>query len=133
MNVTTYLSFNQNAEKALEKYRQVFHISSIQTMKYKDMPNFNGPDNMKELILHSEFFIGETKLHASDTPSSMKYVEGTQTTLTLTCDSEADVIRFYEGLIEGGKSIMKPGKSFFARNYASLVDAFGIHWQFMFI
>lgn len=133
MDVTTYLSFNQNAEKAIKKYTEVFGIKDIQTMKYKDMPKFIGPDSMKDLILHSEFMIGKTRLHASDTPSSMNYIAGTQTTLTVACDSYEDVTRFYDMLIIGGESIMAPGKSFFAQNYASLVDEFGIHWQFMFI
>lgn len=133
MDVTTYLSFNGNAKDAIAKYTSVFGIKDIQTMKYKDMPAFNGPDEMKDLILHSEFFIGTTRLHASDTPSSMNYVAGTQTTLTVGCDSFEDVTSFYNQLIEGGKTIMAPGKSFFARNYASLVDSFGIHWQFLFI
>jgi predicted 3-demethylubiquinone-9 3-methyltransferase (glyoxalase superfamily) len=48
----------------------------------------------------------------------------------ITCDTEEEINRLYENLIEGGNALMPLDDYSFSKKFGWIVDKFGVSWQF---
>ncbi len=122
-----YISFNNNTREAMEFYKTVFGGKlTINTFEDFHASQDASEDN---LIMHSmlEADNGITFM-ASDTPSRMEYRTGTNFTMSLTGDNEAELRSYYEKLLDGGKATMPLQKAVWGDTFGMLVDKFGVAW-----
>jgi PhnB protein len=67
-------------------------------------------------------------LMASDTMPGTEYEPGNDVSLSLDCESNAEVDGLFAALSEGGKASMPPHEAFWNSYFAAFTDRFGIHW-----
>ena len=132
-----YLNFEGTTEEAFTLYQSVFGGEFALVQRYKDMPEeVCGPmaAEDKEKIMHMALRVGQTVLMGTDAIEGMgaKLAVGNNVSISLDCESEAEVDRLYHALVEGGTPTMKPEKTFWGAYYAMLTDKFGVQWMFNF-
>ena len=122
-----YLSFKDNTREAMEFYRTVFG-GKLDLSTFKDLHASQDPseDNM---IMHSvlEADNGIT-IMASDTPSRMEYRTGTNMSMSLSGDNEAELKAYFEKLSVGGMVTMPLEKAIWGDSFGMFTDKFGVQW-----
>jgi PhnB protein len=122
-----YLSFKDNAREAMEFYRTVFGGKlTISTFKEFHASQDSSEDN---LIMHSvlEADNGITFM-ASDTPSRMEYRAGTNMSMSLSGDNEAELKGYFERLSAGGMVTMPLEKAMWGDSFGMCNDKLGVPW-----
>jgi len=122
-----YLSFKDNTREAMEFYRTVFG-GKLELSTFKDYHASQDPseDNM---IMHSvlEADNGITFM-ASDTPNRMEYRAGTNMSMSLSGDNEAELKAYFEKLSAGGTVTMPLEKAIWGDSFGMCTDKFGVQW-----
>ena len=122
-----YLSFKDNTRNAMEFYRTVFG-GKLDLSTFKELHASQDPseDNM---IMHSvlEAENGITFM-ASDTPKRMEYRAGTNMSMSLSGDNEAELTSYFEKLSAGGMVAMPLGKAPWGDSFGMCTDKFGVQW-----
>ena len=122
-----YLNFTDNTREAMEFYRAVFGGKlDLRTFKEYHASQDPAEDNK---IMHSvlEADNGITFM-ASDTPNGMEYRAGTNMSMSLTGDNEAELTAYFEKLSNGGMVVMPLGKAAWGDSFGMCTDKFGIQW-----
>jgi PhnB protein len=135
--VNPYLNFGGNCEEAFEFYRSIFGGEFLTVMRFKDVPaeeldeSHQLPESEGEKIMHIALPIGKgTVLMGSDTPESMGAVtSGTNFSLSISTDSEAEATGLFNGLSAGGQVTMPLDKTFWGAYFGMVTDRFGVHWM----
>lgn len=122
-----YLSFKENTREAMEFYRTIFG-GKLDVSTFKDYHASQDPseDNM---IMHSvlEAENGIT-IMASDTPNRMEYRAGTNLSMSLSGDNEAELKAYFEKLSAGGMVTMPLEKAIWGDSFGMCTDKFGVQW-----
>jgi PhnB protein len=122
-----YLNFKNNTREAMEFYRTVFG-GKLQLSTFKEYYASQDPseDNM---IMHSvlEAENGITFM-ASDTPSRMEFHPGTNMSMSLSGDNEAELTGYFEQLSAGGTVTMALQKAIWGDSFGMCTDKFGVQW-----
>jgi PhnB protein len=123
-----YLNFKSNARSAMEFYKSVFGGKlAMQTFK-----EFHASQNPSEdnLIMHAQLDTDNgITLMASDTPDRMEYRPGTNISISLSGENEAELRSYYQKLSSGGTVTMPLEKSPWGDTFGMLTDKFGINWM----
>jgi PhnB protein len=133
MSLDIYLNFAGNCREVVLYYVEVFGLEQPHIMTFGEMepdPSHPIPDEAKSLIMHSRISIGGSTLMLSDTFPGMPFTQGNNFSLSLTLTSADELKSAFEKLKDGGKVIMELGPTFWSELYGSVVDKFGIQWQF---
>jgi PhnB protein len=130
MQVQPYLFFDGKCEEALEFYKRNVGAQVEMMMRYKESPDktmiCGSIDETK--IMHSAFKIGDSTILASDGMCTGKpNFDGFS--LSLTAANDAEALRIFTALAEGGKIQMPLAKSFFATSFGMVADKFGVGWM----
>ena len=122
-----YISFKDNAREAMEFYRTVFGGKlTLSTFKEFHASQDPGEDN---LVMHSQLDADNgMTLMASDTPNRMEYRTGTNMSISLSGDNEAELTTYYEKLSGGGTVTMPLEKAIWGDSFGMCVDKFGVQW-----
>jgi len=122
-----YLSFKDSTREAMEFYRSVFG-GKLDLNTFKDYHASQDPDE-DDKIMHSvlEADNGITFM-ASDTPDRMEYKPGTNFSMSLSGDDEAELKAYFEKLAVGGTVTMPLNKAAWGDTFGMLTDRFGITW-----
>ena len=122
-----YLSFKENTREAMEFYRTVFG-GKLELSTFKELHASQDPseDNM---IMHSvlEAENGITFM-ASDTPNRMEYRAGTNMSMSLSGDNEAELKAYFEKLSAGGMVTMPLEKAIWGDSFGMCTDKYGVQW-----
>ena len=111
--ITTFLTFNDQAEEAVKLYTSVFsHSRIVSTRRYGDA----GP-GPKGSVMTIVFEIEGQRFYALNGGPTFKFSEGIS--LFVNCETQADVDELWEKLSEGGQK----GRC------GWLTDRFGVAWQ----
>jgi PhnB protein len=123
-----YLSFNGNAEEALNFYKSVFGGDFLTIMRWGDNPGAceQFPDLDKNAIMHIALPVGDSMIMASDSP--MDYKEGTNFSVAIGPDSKEEADRLFAGLSDGGKVTCPMMDMFWGGYFGSFTDKFGVNW-----
>jgi PhnB protein len=123
-----YLSFRDSARDAMEFYHAVFG-GELQMNTFKE---FNASEDPSEddKIMHSQL---EAKngivFMAADTPSSMEHRQGTNMSMSLSGDNDAELSGYFEKLSDGG-TVNEPLKAApWGDKFGMLTDKFGVDWM----
>jgi PhnB protein len=130
--VQPYLFFNGSCDEALEFYRNAIGAQVEMIMRYNEtpepLPPGSIPPGFEKKIMHVSFRVGQTTLMASDAcETGPTNFEGFS--LSLTVSDEAEAVRVFSALSEGGKVIMPLGKTFWSPSFGMLKDRFGLGWM----
>jgi PhnB protein len=122
-----YLSFKDNARQAMEFYQTVFG-GKLAISTFKEFHASQDPSE-DDLVMHSvlEADNGITFM-ASDTPNRMEYKAGTNYSMSLSGDNEAELRGYYEKLLDGGNVTMPLEKALWGDTFGMLTDKFGVAW-----
>ncbi len=122
-----YLSFKDNTREAMEFYRTVFG-GKLDLSTFKDYHASQDPSE-DDMIMHSvlEAENGIT-IMASDTPNRMEYRAGTNMSMSLSGDNEAELKAYFEKLSAGGRVTMPLEKAIWGDSFGMCTDKFGVQW-----
>jgi PhnB protein len=122
-----YLNFETNARQAMEFYKDVFG-GKLEMSTYKDYHASQDPSEDNK-IMHGmlEAENGIT-LMGADTPKGMEHSAGTNMSLSLSGDNEAELRGYWEKLSAGGMIAMPLEKAPWGDVFGMLTDKFGIPW-----
>jgi len=122
-----YLSFKDNTRESMEFYRTVFG-GKLDLSTFKDYHASQDPSEDNK-IMHSvlEAENGIT-IMASDTPNRMEYRAGTNMSMSLSGDNEAELKAYFEKLSVGGMVIMPLEKAIWGDSFGMCTDKFGVQW-----
>ena len=124
--VTPFLMFTGRAEEALTLYRELFDDAEF------DVVERYGPEGpgAEGSVMHARLRIGDQVLIAFDSPPVHAFDFTPSLSLFVSCDSEEEIDRLFEGLSEGGSVMMPLSTEYgFAAKHAWLSDRFGVSWQ----
>ena len=101
-------------------------------MRFKDSPEPPAPGmcppGSDDKVMHASFQIGETMLMASDGRAQGKPVfQGFSLSLAVPDDAEA--LRLFTALSDGGQVQMPLAKTFYASSFGMVADRFGVSWM----
>jgi PhnB protein len=121
-----YISFQDSAKDAMEFYRDVFggelNVSTFGEYGQSD-------PGVADRVMHAQL---ETDrgftLMASDTPPGMDRSEGTNISISLSGDDEAELRGYFEKLSAGGEVGMPLEKQVWGDFFGDCTDKFGIKW-----
>jgi PhnB protein len=126
-NLNPYLSFRDNAREAMEFYQTVFGGKlEMQTFKEYHASQDPGED---QKIMHAMLTADNGIVFmASDTPNSMEYRTGTNMSMSLSGDNEAELTAYYQKLSVGGTVGMPLSKAPWGDLFGMFTDKFGVSW-----
>jgi PhnB protein len=129
--VNTYLNFNGNTEKAFNFYKSVFGGEFTMLQRFKDTPDGDKmPAIEQQKIMHVALPIGGNVLMGTDVGVTMPQVTfGTNSSISISPESEEEAHKLFNGLSAGGKVIMPLGKMFWGALFGMFTDKFGIQWM----
>jgi len=133
--INVYLTFNGNCEEAFNFYKSVFGGDFGYVGRFKDMPPQDGkavPAKDANKIMHISLPISkETILMGSDSSEDFggKVTAGTNFSISLSTDSNANADKFFKSLSAGGKATMPMSETFWGSYFGMLTDKYGIQWM----
>lgn len=122
-----YINFRDNTREAMEFYHTVFG-GKLQMSTFKE---FHASQDTSEdnLIMHSQLDADNgITLMASDTPGHVEYRPGTNMSMSLSGDNEAELTGYFEKLSAGGTVTMPLQKAMWGDSFGMCTDRFGIQW-----
>lgn len=123
-----YINFNGNASDAMEFYKSVFGgVMTMSTYKEGGMTQNPAEENK---IMHAmlETTDGIT-LMGSDSPEGWEFVIGTNVSISLSGDNDAELSGYFEKLSEGGKIQEPLRQAPWGDKFGMITDKFGIRWM----
>lgn len=123
-----YLGFRDNARQAMEFYQTVFggklDINTFEELHASEDPSENNK------VMHAQLEAENGIIFmASDTPNSMEYKSGSNISMSLSGDNEAELRSYYEKLSAGGAVTMPLEKAPWGDTFGMCADQFGINWM----
>jgi PhnB protein len=127
IRLNPYLNFTDNAREAMEFYRSVFG-GNLEMNTFKEY-NASPDPSEDEKIMHSMLEADNGIVFmAADTPSNMEYKAGTNYSMSLSGDDEAELAGYYEKLAAGGTVIMPLETAPWGDKFGMVTDKYGIQW-----
>lgn len=123
-----YISFKDNARQAMEFYQSVFG-GQLSMATYKEFNASQDPSE-DDKIMHAMLEAGNgITLMGADTPNGMDYSPGTNFSVSLSGENEAELRGYWERL-SAGSTIAEPlEKAPWGDTFGMLKDKFGVHWM----
>jgi PhnB protein len=122
-----YINFKNNTREAMEFYHTVFG-GKLNMSTFKDFHASQDPSE-DNLIMHAQLETDNgITLMASDTPNRMEYRPGTNISISLSGDNEAELKGYFEKLSAGGTITMPLEKAMWGDSFGMFTDKFGVQW-----
>lgn len=122
-----YLSFNGDAEAALNFYNSVFG-GQLRLTRYGDFPNPAVTDEFKDQVMHGVIEADGLQLMASDTGPMPDTTPGNNMSISLSGDNAAVLTKYFEGLSEGGDVRDPLSTKPWGDTFGMLTDRYGVSW-----
>jgi|SRR3954467_172494 PhnB protein len=129
--IITYLNFDGNCRDAMKFYAKCLG-AELSLMPFSEAPG-DFPKDAKDRIMHSKMEkAGTTLLMASDTMPGMPFKQGNNFSVSVHCESVAEIDSVFEAFSAGGKITMPLQDTFWGARFGMLTDQFGVNWMFNF-
>ena len=128
LQINSYLTFNGNCREAMTFYKdclggELFFQTVGESPIAEKMPK-----KMKEAILHATLTTGSLILMASDMVPETGLIRGNSVSLSLSCESEAQIKSCFAKLSEKGVIRHPLEVSFWGTLFGDLTDKYGNNW-----
>ncbi|SQI28555.1 MULTISPECIES: VOC family protein [Rhodococcus] len=122
-----YLGFRDTARHAMEFYRDVFGGElTISTFGEMQM----GDPGDEDKVMHSMLTTAKGMvLMGSDTPAATEYIPGTNFSVSISGDDEAELRGYWDGLTEGGRIDVPLEVAPWGDIFGMVTDRFGVDWM----
>jgi PhnB protein len=122
-----YLNFRDNTREAMEFYKTVFggKLDMNTFSDYNASPDPTEADKVMHAVLEADNGI---TFMAADTPNSMEYKPGTNFSMSLSGDDEAELRGYFDKLSVGGRVTMPLEKAVWGDTFGMVQDKFGVSW-----
>jgi len=122
-----YINFKNNTREAIQFYQSVFG-GKLTMATFKEFHASQDPAE-DDLIMHADLVTENgITLMASDTPERMEYRPGTNISVSLSGENEAELTAYYQKLSAGGTVTMPLEKAIWGDSFGMLIDKFDITW-----
>ncbi|MDT4960680.1 MAG: PhnB protein [Pseudonocardiales bacterium] len=122
-----YLSFRDTAGEAMDFYQSVFG-GELTRSTFGEFHASEDPAE-QDKIMHSALITDNgLSLMASDTPNSMDYTVGTNYSVSLSGEDEAELRGYWDKLSAGGIVTMPLDQAAWGDTFGMCVDKFGVTW-----
>jgi PhnB protein len=122
-----YINFKNNTREAMGFYQSVFG-GKLTMQTFKDFHASQDPSE-DNLIMHAQLDADNgITLMASDTPNRLEYRPGTNFSVSLSGDNEAELTGYYQKLSAGGTVTQPLTKAVWGDSFGMCVDKFGVSW-----
>jgi PhnB protein len=121
-----YLNFKDKTREAMQFYQGVFG-GKLDLSTFKDYHASTDPSE-DDKIMHSVLDADGITFMASDTPDRMEFKPGTNFSMSLSGDDEAELTGYYDKLAAGGTVTMPLNKAAWGDTFGMVIDKFGITW-----
>jgi len=129
--IVTYLNFNGNCREAMKFYQRCLG-GELSIMPFSEAPG-DFPKEAKDRVMHARVTKdGTTLLMASDTMPGSNFVQGTNFSISIDCQSAEETDQLFNAFSENGKITMPLQDAFWGARFGILRDQFGINWMFNF-
>ncbi len=123
--VTPFLMFEGNAEEAMNYY-----ISLIEDSEITSIVRYGANEAGKEgSVMQATFSLKGQEFMCIDSFVKHEFTFTPSFSMFYTCDSEKEIDRLYENLMNGGQALMPLGDYSFSKKFGWIVDKFGVSWQ----
>jgi PhnB protein len=128
-----YLNFDGNCREAMTFYGKCLQGEPGFTPFSAGPPGMMpGAEAVPDRILHCELASGPMILMASDTLPGMDFRQGNNFSISITCETEAELDRLFSALGENGLVTMPLHDAFWGGRFGMLTDQFGVSWMLSF-
>jgi PhnB protein len=122
-----YLSFRDTARQAMEFYRSVFG-GELTLSTFGEFQASADPAE-QDKIMHSMLITDNgLALMASDTPNTMEYAVGTNYSVSLSGEDDAELRGYWDKLSAGGTVTMPLNQAPWGDAFGMCADKFGVSW-----
>ncbi|MDT4976640.1 MAG: PhnB protein [Pseudonocardiales bacterium] len=122
-----YLSFRDTAGEAMDFYQSVFG-GELTRSTFGEFHASEDPAE-QDKIMHSALITDNgLSLMASDTPNSMDYTVGTNYSVSLSGEDDAELRGYWDKLSAGGIVTMPLDQAAWGDTFGMCVDKFGVTW-----
>lgn len=123
-----YISFRDNARDAMEFYKAVFGGELAISTFGEGQPTGDAAVDSK--VMHAMLTTASGfVLMASDTPPGMDNTPGTNFTISLSGDDEAELRGYWDGLVDEGAITMPLEMAPWGDSFGACTDKFGVQWM----
>ncbi|QBJ96311.1 VOC family protein [Rhodococcus sp. ABRD24] len=121
-----YINFDGSAREAMEFYKSVFG-GTLTLTTFGDMgaPGEEGSDKIMHSMLETDS--GFTIMGA-DTPPGMEFTPGTNMTVSLSGDNDAELRGYWAAISESGTVQVPLEKQMWGDEFGACQDRFGVPW-----
>ncbi|MDT3403218.1 VOC family protein [Mucilaginibacter terrae] len=127
-----YLFFDGNCNEAMNFYKETFG-GELFVMKVGESPAKDQfPESMADTVLHACLKVSDVMIMASDNCMGGDLPKGKDVSLSLSCESRAEVDQLFDKLSTGGQPMMPPKEEFWGDYFGSLTDKYGFNWMLAF-
>jgi PhnB protein len=126
-----YLSFDGNAEEAMNFYAASFGTSLATIMRWGENPQCEGmSDTDKNKVMHAALPVGDSMIMASDFVAmpGMEYKAGTNFAVAIGPETREEADRLFGALSGGGNVTCPMMEMFWGGYFGSFTDKFGVAW-----
>lgn len=128
MQLSPYLSFNGQCERAFAFYEQCLGGRSGPMFRYAGSPMADQvPDDWQDKVMHASITVGGLVLMGGDVVPD-RYEEPKGFSLSLQISNTDDAERMFQDLSQDGRIVFPLEKTFWAARFGMVVDRFGIPW-----
>lgn len=123
-----YINFKDNTRQAMEFYHSVFggKLNMSTFKEYHASQDPSEDDKIMHAMLQTDNGI---VLMAADTPDRMEYQPGTNFSISLSGDDEAELTGYYQKLSAGGTIVEPLTKAPWGDTFGMFKDKFGVDWM----
>jgi PhnB protein len=124
-----YLNFRDTTRAAMEFYQTVFG-GKVELHPFSEfqMPNI-GEDEANKVMHGMITADNGISFFAADTPNYMEFKPGSNISMSLSGDNDAELSGYFEKLSDGGKVVMPLNDAPWGDKFGMCVDKFGVSWM----
>ena len=124
-----YLNFRGTAREAITFYQSVLG-GELTLSTFGEFQMAQDP-SQADLVMHSQLTTdGGLVLMASDTPDGMDLTVGSNVSISLSGDDEAEIRGYWDGITADGQVTVPFEQAPWGDCFGMAVDRFGINWLF---
>ncbi len=127
--INAYLAFDGNCKEAMTFYKECLGGELFLQTVGESPAAGEMPKETHNKVMHAGLSNGGILLMASDMMKGEKYVIGNAVSLSLNCDTEEEIKRFFSKLSAGGKVTQPLEAAFWGATFGMLTDKFGMNWM----
>ena len=129
MQVSTYLNFKGDCDRAIKFYEEAIGAKVLFKMTWGESPMCKDmPAEMHGLIMHSTLAVGDGQIMCADSPPE-QYQKPAGISVSLHVKDSAEGERLFNALSDGGNATMPYQKTFWSPGFGMCTDRFGIPWM----